>query len=217
MAKGTLPGLLNFFIQREGIVMEPKIKKVIAREGLIIICLLVVSTLLIYLGGMLSKTVGLVTKEELQRAGVFDYKVENTDSKFDLSSAIPIGSLSDGEIQKLALNEILKREGLHFKSKIVWVNELPEGDPARGESREEMIKKNEDINAAVQAIENLSDKDVAAFAKVSLGKLDGFAVQRNKKFFKFNFSDLGYGFLFLGYPIYLLGRFIVWAIKTLKK
>lgn len=205
---------LGDFIKK-GVIMQQRIKKIIAREGLVIICLLIVSTSLIYLGGMLSKTEGLVTKEELQRAGVFDYKANNVTSGFDPLSAIPIGSLSEEEIRKLALNEILKREGLHFKGRIVWLDELPENDPTRSESQEEMTQKNRDINDAQEALEKLSDKNVAAFAKVFLGKLDSFAVQRGKGL-KFDFTQLGWSLLLWGYSIYLLIRFIVWAIRTLK-
>lgn len=161
-----------------------KIKRIIAREGLIIICLIAMGSGLLTLGSWQSRRHhGLVTEDELKKAGVFEYTSQIKGGGFDLSSAIPATSLPKEQVMRLALHEALKREGLHLRSRGRWLNGLPVDDPLRSQSQTDMVQWNRGISEVDKALEFLSDKAIAGHARISLANLDALAQKKIKKFF----------------------------------
>jgi len=188
------------------------IKKIISREGLIILVILLLFGIYFWLWDIeVNKFDGYKRKlshDEVQRYNLYIPRVIKTQS-FDILNSIPVDSLLSREQYKLiAKAELLARHGFrnpHF---------FPLGERGDAETKIQAVEMESD-KVRDQA-EKWSDERLAGLASVSL---EHFNSQINKidHLTKRNYGEMGVFILICLYPIYLIFRFIFWAIITLKE
>jgi hypothetical protein len=154
------------------------IKKIIAREGLIIISfLLLASVSLILDEWQINNLKFQVITPVIGNGNPFD--------RFDEQA---VNLKFPQKTKKEIIEKVIKRDfpNINFDNWIIW-DDTPD-------------KNMDDINAVYDKKGN----------QITDNKLDGI-------FYKVNFEDISIILLIFVYPLYLLSRFIVWAIITLKR
>lgn len=197
-----------------------KIKKTIAREGLIIIILLVIAGLSLMLNTLQAKRFDSkgnvhMNDDNIKRYNLFIPEKTQKPSGFDMLTAIPIDtSLSREDYIALAKKELLNRSGFS-NIDIVWFDEL---ERRFGTTSGERIDRYYDEREKVKKeMKDWGETHLAAMAGISLEHFYSSIKKLAYLKQKINFSGAAFFFTFLAYPLHLLIRFILWAIRTLKQ
>ncbi len=198
------------------------IKKIIAREGLVIVILLAVSGLSLLLNTLQSKKFDrnnnvCLKDTDIQKYNLFISQEEKKSSGFDISTAIPEDtSLSRDDYIALAKQELLNRSGFnniewHFFS----FDDLEKRFGATGgEKVDRYYKEREKVE---KEMKGWGETHLAAMAGISLKHYEDSIKKIDYLKRKVNLYGVAFFFALLAYPIYLFIRFIIWAIKTLKE
>lgn len=200
--------------------MDNKIKKIIAREGLIIIILLAIAGLSLMLDTLQSKRFDskgniYMNDDNIKRYNLFIPEKTQKPSGFDMLTAIPIDtSLSREDYIALAKKELLNRS--RFSNiDIVWFDELEKRfGTTSGEKVDRYYEEREKVK---KEMKDWGETHLAAMAGISLEHFYSSVKKINYLKQKINFSGAAFSFAFLAYPLYLLIRFILWAIRILKQ
>ena len=199
-----------------------KIKKIVAREGLIIIVLLCVAGLCFMFEGLQSKrfdTKGNVylTDKDIHRYNLFIPTEKQKQSGFDKFTAIPEDSvLSRDDYIALAKEELLNRCGFNrFEWDFFSFDELEKRFGATGGEKVDRYYKEREN--AEKEMKDWVETHLASMAGISYRHFYKNIGKINYLKTKINFSGIAFFFLIFAYPVYLLIRFILWAIKTLKE
>ncbi len=199
-----------------------KVRKIVAREGLIIIILLCVAGLCFMFEGLQSsrfdaKGNAYLTDKDIKRYNLFIPTEKQKDSAFDNFTAMPVDSvLSRDDYIKLAKEELLSRCGFNrYEWDFFSLDELEKRfGAAKGEKVNRYYKERENARKEMQ---DWGETHLASMAGISyvcfyknIGKISYLKT-------KINFYGIAIFFLIFIYPIYLLTRFIIWAIKTVRE
>lgn len=175
---------------------KTKLKKVIAREGLIIIALALSISAVAFIDSKVPSSKEY-TVNELIKQGVF---VEGPRDLLDESSGTApksltdsIMSLNDDQTKRLARTVLCERKELN-----IWAEVPSEAE----RSAEVDLKK-------------LSDSDLAWLGHVNVKKL--WALPQDKKTTAHLLFDMLFKLLVAFYPLYCLARFIIWALNMLQE
>jgi len=209
--------------------MRIKIKKIIAREGLIIISILSLSGLSLALNGIQAKgfeggyrkiPYSKVKKYDLFILGEASQKPEERlqkgDLKFDPRTAILVDSpVTNDEYASFAKETLLNRRGFRcgFKS-IIRIDRYEEIAGWEKEKKDVYYRERERV---IKAMESWTEEELANMAGISLAHFNKAIQRMSYQKMRLPFEDIGIFLLLLGYPIYLLFRFILWAIRILKE
>ena len=197
------------------------IKRIIAREGLVIVILLVVSGVSLMLNALQSRKFDskgnvYLKDADIQKYGLFIPQEEKQSSGFEISTAIPADtSLSRNDYIALAKQELLNRSGFnnvewHFFS----FDALDKRFGATGGEKVDRYYKERE--AVEKEMRDWGETHLALMAGISLKHYENATKQIGGLKQKISFSSVTFFFALLAYPFYLLIRFICWAINMLK-
>lgn|GEM_PF-1468227 len=197
-------------------------KKIIAREGLIIIILLLLSGISLMLNSLQAKRFDskgnvYLKDDDIRRYSLFIPEKRQESTGFDVSAAIPVDtSLSRDDYVALAKQELLNRSGFnnvewHFFSFDALEKRF---GATSGEKVDRYYKEREKVE---QEMKDWGEAHLAGMAGISLKDFDNSVKKIKRLKQKINFSGTAFFFIFLAYPIYLIIRFIAWAVRVLKQ
>ena len=198
-----------------------KAKRVIAREGLIILALALLAMVCFRLDSWASKAFDhkgkrMLTSQEIEKYELFKPAHRNTQG-FDPFTAIPVESkLSREDYKELAKEELLNRVGFtNVASHFMSFEEL-EGrfGTTKGEKVDAYISENK---RAAKEMEDWGEDHLAAMAETSSGNFRGSLKKIEHLTRRGNFSQVGMFFFLFAYPLYLVTIFVIWSIKILRQ
>jgi hypothetical protein len=202
--------------------MKTKIKKIVAREGLIIVSIIFVASICLMLDSLQSKKFNISGHRWLNTKKVEQYNLFKPDKNqkpegFDLSTAIPVdSSLTRDEYQTLAKQQLLNNNGFdNFEGAFISFEYLEKRfNQATGEKVDTYYSERDKLK---EEMKNWSGKRLAAMADISLAHFNDSIEKISYLKRRFDFSAVAVFFFVFAYPAYLLIQFIIWAIKTLRE
>ena len=196
-----------------------KIRRIIAREGLIIIAIALVASICLILDNLQSKKYNhrSLDAKKIEQYNLFVPDTNQKPEGFDPSRAIPVDtSLSRVDFQILAKKELLNRNGFStIEWSIIYFDEL---DKKFGQSKGENVDRYyKECDNLKKEMKNWGDQHLSAMAGISLEDFNNSIKKISYLKRRFDFSAVAVFFFVFAYPAYLLIRFIIWAIKTLRE
>lgn len=213
-----------------------QVKKIVAREGLIIIGLILMSVLCFQLESWKPKDFDddgkrVLTKKEIEQFNLFQpdqrktqgfdpytaipvqkptFKLSQvTAPDFDPSTAKPIQPLPREDYEELAKKELLNRKGFAQSGGHFIPDDVNDETQTRAYlAKRELLRRE---------MRTWTEEHLAAMAHISLEHFEKACkkIGHLKRRINIDFSSLGFFFLLFAYPLYLFVSFIIWAIRTL--
>jgi hypothetical protein len=181
--------------------MNSKLKKIIAREGLIILSILAVS-MFFYIIDKWVKDNKLGYKLSAVTISLVKENGNQTDKKMRM--LLFVSSIEESDHDKLLTSEFLN-----------ITIQFPAGTP-KGLMEKTIRRDFPHIKKIDWITWKYSPTD---YDRSDVGKrydLEGNPVFESA-FYNINYLEIYMGILFLAYPLYLIGRFVIWSVKTLRK
>lgn len=202
--------------------MNLKTKKIIAREGLVIIGLIIVSLLFIYLDKQQSKKFSpdgyrYISSKEVDKYNLFVENQESKPDKINIYSAIPANSILNRDDYEILAKKVLLRRN-NFKNidwDIFWDVDM---DKRFGRiSGKEIDKYFKERKKVIEEMKDWGNTRLAVMANISIEHFYKAIEKMRGLSKKLNFYFIRMVLLIFGYPFYWLIRFVIWSIKTLRQ
>lgn len=198
-----------------------KVKQVIAREGLILIALVLLAMTCFQLDSWMSKAFDrhgkrMLSPKEIEKHELFKPAHRNTQG-FDSLTAIPVESkLSREDYKEFSKEELLNRAGFtNIHSHFMFFDELERRfGVTQGAKVDAYFSESKKVE---KEMEDWGEDHLAAMAEISLEDFHGSLKRIEHLTRRGDFSQVGIFFFLFAYPLYLIVSFVVWSIKTLRQ
>lgn len=206
------------------------IKKIIAREGLIIICigLVCISSYQLskYYAGIALSVIEIPQEdvEKLRFSPVhLDPSATQARNKLIEDIKTVTGDASDFSeiLQQQALELLLAKYKITIKHKIISLSEAAQmGIRLSSKTREDELR--ESLSARIRGALYSHENDLILLANISNENFSKFYLQKTADRFaadqeELKWREFSLWLALFGYPLYLVTLFVIWSIKTLRK